>query len=83
MSIIRYIQIVTATTCEADETSHTVKFQPIEATYPVGALTATQGSVELSIWYATLDEDTTYDLYVDDTRQERYQAYNAIANIGG
>ena len=80
---IRFIQIVTATTCADDETGHTVKYQPINQDYDTGALTATQGSSELSRYYATCDDDIDYDIYVDDTRTCRLLAINTVGNLGG
>ena len=80
MAYTKYYKLITAVTCVDDETGHVVKFQPIEDTYDDNAVTATQGSTEQSIYYASLDEDTTYDVYVDDTRIDRIQALNAIAS---
>ena len=83
MSTIRYTKLVTATTCADDETGHTVKYQPVNQDYSTGALTATQGSSELSIYFATCDDDIDYDIYVDDARKCRLFALNAVPNLGG
>ena len=78
MSYVKYKQLKVAVTCADDTTVHTVKFQPIEDTYDNNAVTATQGTTDASVWYATLDEDTIYDIYIDDSRVDRVQSLNGV-----
>lgn len=80
MSYTKYYQIITPVTGDDNESAVTLKFQPIEDTYDDNAVTATQCTSELSRWCASLDEDTTYDVYLNDTRIDRIQALNAVAS---
>jgi len=67
------VQLKVAVTMADDETSHTVKYQPVSQTYPTGAITATQGTSDLSCWYPSsdLDDEEDYDIYVNDSKVTR------------
>lgn len=82
---IIFLSLVTPTTGADDTASHTVEFQPIDQAYPTGHTDGTQCSTETSRWYpaSDLDENTTYDIYVDAVRIGRIQALNAVAPVGG
>ena len=78
------IRLVVATTMADDETSHTVKYQPTNQAYPTGAVTATQGTSELSRWYPSsdLDDNYSYDIYVNDSRIGRIFSPKSVPELG-
>ena len=68
-----------------DNTAHTVRLQPIDQAYPTGALVMAQKTERPAVWgFASnvMDENMHYDLYVNASKKKRYQAFNAIANLG-
>lgn len=79
------VKLVNSTTGSDDETSHTVKLQPVESAYPTGAITLSQKTVELSVWGLAADslgDDTHYALYIDDADTGiRYWAPNSLPPI--
>ena len=80
------VRLVVPTTMADDETSHTVKYQPLDGNaYPTGAVTATQGTSEGSRWFPSsdLNDEYHYDIYVDDIKVKRIHSPNAEPMIGG
>ena len=79
------IKLVNSTTGSDDTASHTVKLCPVTNTYPTGAITLSQKTVELSIWGLSadsLDDDTHYALYIDDADTGlRYWAPNSLPPV--
>lgn len=70
-----------------DTSSHTVKLQPWDQSYPTGAVSLSQMSGDLSIYGIAsdlLDDDTHYMLYIDDTDTGiRYYAPNTYPPFMG
>ena len=56
-----------------DTDEHSVKLQPLEQTYPNGAVNCIRASGDPSFWLPETDLDTEshYDVYVDDLRKRR------------
>ena len=80
-----FIQLVDSSDGTNDETSHTVKLQPIDQAYDTGAVSCSQASGFASRWTpdSDLDDEMHYDIYVDGTKIGRLQPPTAMAMIGG
>jgi len=79
-----FIQLVTPTTGANDETAHTVKVCSVDLIYPTGAITCTQCTSEPSRYFpsADLDDETHYNIYVDDVHVGRILAKKSYPGIG-
>ena len=82
MAYTKIINLATATTLLDDTSAHTVQFQPKLSAYPTGAITATQGTGDKSRYFASLDEDTHYYIYVDASIVGTVAPLNSLENLG-
>ena len=80
-----FIALVTPITGAYDTASHTVEFQPIDQAYSTGHVDGTQCTTNQHLWYpaSDLDENTTYDVYVDSVLIGRIPARNQNPSVGG
>jgi len=77
------IWLASSTTGALDTGAHTVKVQPIDQSYPTGAIDCSQLSSEYAYKPdSDLDEDTHYDVYVDGSKLKRLIATNSTPMIG-
>ena len=78
-------QLINWSTGGPDSGSYTVKLQPIDQTYPNGAVSCSQASSDASLWRPDADLDTTkhYDIYVDGTNKKRLFSPESEPQIGG
>ena len=77
--------IANGTTGVDDSTSHTVKLQPVNQTYPTGAITCSQCTTNQYLWKPDTDlqDNIDYHYYVDGTKKLRLLALNGVSNILG
>ena len=66
-------QLRDSTTGNPDTGSHTVYLQPVNQTYPTGAISCSQLSGDSSIWSpdSDLDDELDYWIYIDGNKHRR------------
>ena len=65
-------EIVNSSTGSPDTTVHTVYLQPIDQSYPTGAIACSQKSTVQSMWGpdSDLDDETHYHIYVNGSKKK-------------